>query len=80
MHIYIYIYIYNIKLKEKIPFFDIIINLFQIYDDPLQMTKEKILLHIWISFSYVYIASGDKRTIIDLKWNYNDTIELPFFF
>ena len=47
---------FNIKLKEKIEFYGIIINLFQVYDDSLQMAKEKILLCIWISFRCVYIA------------------------
>ena len=36
-------------------------NLFQDYDDPLQMVKEKILFSILISFRYVYIASGEKK-------------------
>ena len=37
IYIYIYIHTYSIKLKVKIQFNGFIINLFQVYGDPLQM-------------------------------------------
>ena len=41
-------------MKIKNQFFFVIINLFQVYDDPLQMVEEK-------KIRYIYIASGKKR-------------------
>ena len=44
----------------KIPFFDVIINLFHVDDDPLQMLNEDIV-SIRSSFGCVYIASGEQK-------------------
>ena len=45
--LYIYIYTY-INRNEKIQFFGVIIDLFQVYDNPLQMVKEDTVKYYYL--------------------------------